>query len=137
MKKYIVFLIGILLLISLVGCTNDVETFIEANKVTDEAVANIDILAVSMVNSRLEMYKSSKARGREVTRLIDEVENLNTQNMTPDKIEISFLFDGTEDDIEELSKYSVDFEYNNETGYIQKVTIDKAMSDVQSGEENI
>ena len=138
MKKYIVLLVGILIIIiSFISgvILNEWINYSIYSEYTPPAGA-LDNLAKDMFNSRLERYKWSKLRGKEVIRLIDEVEDINTNNMAPDKIEISFLFDGKEDSIEEESRYSVDFEYNKENGYIQKVIIDKVMSDVQSGESN-
>ena len=138
MKKYVVLLIGILIIIISVISGVILIEWINYSKYREEPINTIalDNLARDIFNSRLEIYKSSKLSGKRVILLFDEVENLYTQNVTPDKIEISFLFDGKEDSIEEESHYSVDFEYSKETGYIEKVIIDQVMSAEQSGESN-
>lgn len=107
---------AILIAVAIVGI--GIYIFTTANALTDDAVGQIDALAVSAVNSRIETYLGEAVRGSAVKQLEREINVLNAQNAMPTKITISGA-SGVKDN----SRYNVSATYDQKTGYITSVTV--------------
>lgn len=107
---------AILISVAIVGI--GIYIFTTANALTDDAVGQIDSLAVSAVNARIENYLGSNVRGSSVIQLERELDVLNAQDAMPTDITKNG-FSG----IKANSRYNVTATYDNTTGYITAVTV--------------
>ena len=107
---------AILIAVAIVGI--GIYIFTTANALTDDAVGQIDALAVSAVNSRIETYLGKNVRGSAVKQLEREINVLNAQNAMPEQITINGA-----SGVKENSRYEVTAEYNPSTGYIKIVNV--------------
>lgn len=106
---------AILIAVAIVGI--GIYIFTTANALTDDAVGQIDALAVSAVNSRIETYLGDSVRGSAVKQLKREVDVLNAQNAMPTKITMAATTS-----VKDNTRYNVTATYDSKTGYITSVT---------------
>ncbi len=113
---------AILISVAIVGI--GIYIFTTANALTDDAVGQIDALAVSAVNSRLENYCGENVRGSSVEQLKREIDVLTAQKSLPQDVSITGA-----DDVKSNKRYDVTPTYDTKTGYIVSIAVTNAGGD--------
>ena len=111
---------AIILLIAIIGqVATGSYIYSAANSITDDAVAQIDALTATAINSQLEVFEG-RVRGNELKHLIDSIDNLNFEGYVSNDI----TYNISKDEIDEESYYNVKFEYDK-SGVIHNAIIEE------------
>lgn len=123
---------AILIAVAIVGI--GIYIFSTANALTDDAVGQIDALAVSAVNAKLENYEGDNVRGSEVRQMMKDINTLNLNKSLPTEITITAggiikkvgnLYEA-DTNLKDNGRYKVVPTYNESNGgYIQTMTVTK------------
>lgn len=109
---------AILISVAIVGI--GIYIFSTASSLTDDAVGQIDSLAVSAVNSRLENYLGGSVRGSSVIQLLREVEVLNANGSMPNPVTVTGVTEAT---VKSNQRYSVTVSGRDNAGYITSIAV--------------
>ena len=107
------------ILISVAIVVIGIYIFTTANALTDDAVGQIDALAVSAVNSKIEMYEGNGKRGTEVKQMMRDMNTINKQDALPTDITLGSgsvcTFENYQTTIQDNKRYNVKLGYSSVT----------------------
>ena len=117
---------AILIAVAIVGI--GIYIFSSANSMTDDALNQVDALTVTSVNSQLQQYQG-EIRGRELRQLINTARSINLKKALPSGKQITLGGASIADNykIEDNKSYTVDFGYDNASGYISNIAVTPAL----------